>query len=48
MILKFRVDDVFEIKKSEKKWQELGQKYSRFLFIGKNLDFEEIQKILKS
>ena len=42
------VDDVFELKRSEVQWKQLGiEKYSRFLFIGKHLEVSLLRRFLK-
>lgn len=47
IFLKFSVDDVFEIKKTEITWGMLGiERYSRFLFVGQNLNSNNLSKIL--
>jgi len=41
------VDEVFEIKRCDLQWKVSGiEKYSRFLFIGKNLEVSSLRRIL--
>jgi hypothetical protein len=42
------VDDIFDIKESDVKWQQDEKRKSKFLFIGKNIVRENIEKYLKN